>query len=155
MSSYDDERVANNKIAVRWTFSSIAALCLIITASMIGCPQYDVYQQRKKGEAELERAKSSKLILIEEANARRESSQAYADAEIIRAHGLDSANRIIGQGLRENEVYLRYLYINNLGEINANGGSIIYVPTEAGLPILEAGRIQQQAQKLAAMHEKE
>jgi hypothetical protein len=32
---------------------------------------------------------------------------------------------------------LRYLWINTLGE---NGQDVIYVPTEAGTPILEAGK---------------
>lgn len=35
-----------------------------------------------------------------------------------------------------NEGYLRYLWIDKLGA----GNQVIYVPTEAGLPILEAGK---------------
>jgi len=36
-----------------------------------------------------------------------------------------------------NESYLRYLWIDHLDKVT---GQIVYVPTEAGLPILEAGR---------------
>jgi hypothetical protein len=47
------------------------------------------------------------------------------------------ANQIIGQSLKDNEAYLRYLWID---KVDSTKGQIIYVPTEAGLPILEAGR---------------
>jgi hypothetical protein len=56
---------------------------------------------------------------------------------IARAHGVAEANKIIGNSLKGNEAYLRYLWIHNLAE---SKGDVIYVPTEAGLPILEAGR---------------
>jgi hypothetical protein len=46
----------------------------------------------------------------------------------------------IGDSLKGNEAYLRYLWINNS---DGNGDKqVIYVPTEAGLPILEAGRLK-------------
>jgi hypothetical protein len=47
------------------------------------------------------------------------------------------ANRIIGESLKGNESYLRYLWIQNL---ESGSNSVVYVPTEAGLPILEAGK---------------
>lgn len=47
------------------------------------------------------------------------------------------ANRIIGESLTNNEAYLRYLWIDS---INHEDNQIIYVPTEGGMPILEAGR---------------
>src|SRR3546814_11933997 len=71
------------------------------------------------------------------AMAKRDSAKMEADAEIIRAKGVAEANRIVAQGLGGPEGYLRYLYINNLEN---SKGQIIYVPTEAGLPILEAGK---------------
>jgi len=48
------------------------------------------------------------------------------------------ANKIIGDSLKDNESYLRYLWINGLSEKDNN--TVIYVPTEANLPILEAGK---------------
>ena len=48
-----------------------------------------------------------------------------------------AANEIIGQSLKNNEAYLRYLWIQNL---ESGSNSVVYVPTEAGLPILEAGK---------------
>ena len=49
-----------------------------------------------------------------------------------------SANKIIGDSLKDNEAYLRYLWINNLED--AQDRTVVYIPTEADLPILEAGR---------------
>ena len=60
-----------------------------------------------------------------------------ADAEIARAVGVAKANKIIGDSLKDNEQYLRYLWIDSLQQTQ---NQIIYVPTEAGLPILEAGK---------------
>jgi hypothetical protein len=47
------------------------------------------------------------------------------------------ANQIIGDSLPGNEAYLRYLWIDKMEDAKAQ---VIYVPTETGLPILEAGR---------------
>ena len=51
------------------------------------------------------------------------------------------ANKIIGKSLQGNESYLRYLYIHGLETAEKNGSQIIYIPTEAGLPILESQRL--------------
>lgn len=66
------------------------------------------------------------------------SSGMDGKAEVERAKGIAAANKIIGDSLKDNDAYLRYLWINNL-----EGGKkqIIYVPTESGLPILEATRL--------------
>jgi hypothetical protein len=54
------------------------------------------------------------------------------------------ANKIIGEGLRGHEEYLRYLWIMALEHVAAapNGSTVVYVPTEANLPIMEASRLQ-------------
>ena len=70
--------------------------------------------------------------------AKKESAQLLADAEVTRAEGVAKANKIIGDSLKGNESYLRYLWINGLSEKDNN--TVIYVPTEANLPILEAGK---------------
>lgn len=108
-------------------------------AGLYGCPQYNVYINRLGGEAELQRAESNRKIAIEEANAKKEAAKALAEAEVIRAEGVAKANKIIGDSLKNNEGYLRYLYISNLAETETQGNKVIYIPTEAGLPILEAG----------------
>ncbi len=128
--------------------------CIIVGGGAIfgGCvayPHYEVYAQRKKGEAELARAESAKKIQIESAKASLESAQYLADAEIARAKGVAEANRIVGESLKGNEAYLRYRYIENLAANSEDKATatIIYVPTEAGLPILEAGRLREEGMK--------
>lgn len=110
----------------------------LVAGGMYGCPRYEVYQQNLKGEAELARASQNRQIRIQEAKAKQEAASLEAQAEIERAKGVAEANKIIGDSLKGNEAYLRYLWIQGLQE--GATPQVVYVPTEAGLPILEAGR---------------
>lgn len=115
----------------------IVLFLIVITCGMYGCPQYHVWEQGLSGEAELKKAEWNRQISIKEAQAKLESSKSLAQAEIERAKGVAEANRIIGKSLENNEGYLHYLWIHNL-ETTTN--QIIYIPTETGFPLLEAGR---------------
>lgn len=104
-----------------------------------GWPQYKVYSQEMEGEAILAKAQSERRVLVETAKAKLDASKLDAQAEIERAKGVAASNKIIADGLQNNENYLKYLWISKLGE-NQNAPTVIYVPTEGGLPILEAGK---------------
>lgn len=119
-------------------------LFVLIAFGMYGCPQYEVYQQRLSGEAELARADYSRQVAVREANAKKDSASLLAEAEVARARGVAQANQIIGESLKGNEAYLRYLWINGLEQ---NKNAVIYVPTEANLPLLEAARLQHPVDK--------
>ena len=67
-----------------------------------------------------------------------ESASLLAEAEVERAKGVAKANKIIGNSLKGNEDYLRYLWVNNLQNEH---NQVIYIPTEANMPILEASRL--------------
>lgn len=128
------------------SMAKLAVVALVIIGTgiggcMFGMPQYRVYSQRMDGEAELAQANYSKLVQVQDAKAKEESAQSFANAEVIRARGVAQANAIIGGSLKDNDAYLRYLWINKLSDSEGKGGQVIYVPTEAGLPILEAGRL--------------
>jgi hypothetical protein len=112
-----------------------------IALGMWGCPQYNVYQSRKAGESMLAHAQSSKEVAVAEARAKYESASMLASAEVARAYGVAKANEIIGQSLKgeSGEAYLRYLWIIDVAGANIDK-TVVYVPTEANLPILEAGR---------------
>lgn len=114
---------------------------VMIVVGILSCmyfyPQYNVYSQRQAGMAQLAHAQSSKEVAVAEAKAKMESAELLSQAEVIRANGVAKANKIIGDSLKENEAYLRYLWINQL---ESNNPTVIYIPTEAGLPILEAGK---------------
>jgi regulator of protease activity HflC (stomatin/prohibitin superfamily) len=117
---------------------------LVLVPMLSGCgfvglfyPPMRVYIQENDGKAELAQADFSKQVKVQEAIAAEESAKHLANAEVLRAEGVAKANKIIGDSLKNNEGYLKYLYIEGLKE--RTGAETIYVPTEAGLPILEAG----------------
>lgn len=124
---------------VPWVTLGVFLLAALICGAMVGCPMYNVYNQRKEGEAVLAHAQSSREVAVAEARAKMEAAQMLAQAEVERAKGVAQANKIIGDSLRDNEAYLRYLYIQGL---EGKQGEVIYIPTEAGLPILEANRLK-------------
>ena len=136
----------------------VAGIALIILA-LWGWPKYNVYKMELNGRAALKEAEWSKQILIEEAKAKEqaalmqakarvtlaeaeglakiEQAKAEGAADIERAKAAAEANQIIGASLKGNEEYLRYVWIKGLQD---GKGERIYIPTEAGLPILEAGK---------------
>ena len=118
------------------TIGGISLLGLI-TLSMRGCPKYDVYKGQKEGEATYAKASKDREVKVLEAQAKLESAKLEAQAEIERAKGVAGANAIIADGLKGHEEYLRYLWIDKVA--GTAGREVVYVPTEANLPILEAG----------------
>jgi len=140
MSEYSFQEQKEKRLTVQWSVLGSAMGLILIMLVMYGCPKYNVYKQRMEGEAQLAHARSSKEVAVAEAKAKMESASLLADAEIARAKGVAKANEIIGASLKGNEDYLRYLWIQNLE--NSKEHQVIYVPTEAGLPILEANRLR-------------
>lgn len=85
------------------------------------------------GEAELARADQNRQIAIKEAEAELESASLKKQADIIRAEGIAEANRIISTSLTPE--YIKWKWVEGLHD---GSSEVIYVPTEANLPILEA-----------------
>ena len=127
-------------------------LIVLMSITLTSCWQFNRDQAEKdaesKGRQILLEAESSKKAMIEEAKAENEAAslkaeaqvkiaKAQAQVEIERAKGVAEANRIIGHSLKGNDEYLKYLMIQGLNE---GKGERIYIPTEAGLPILEANK---------------
>jgi len=110
---------------------------VLVAGGMAGIPKYGVWQKELSGKAQLREAEWSRQIAVQEAKAHKESAYFEAQAESIRAEGVNIANRIIGEGLKDNEEYILYLWVQGLQEDNSK---VIYVPTEANLPLLEATR---------------
>lgn len=123
----------------------VVATVLVVAVSGVGscavfAPQYNVYSQEMQGKAELQRAESSRRIQVLEAQASFDSASLTAKAEVERAKGVAEANAIIADSLGGAEGYLRWRYIEMLENTGREGRDVIYVPTEANLPILEAGK---------------
>jgi predicted aminopeptidase len=121
---------------IKWSTLATILLLGICVLFLWGCPTYRVYQQSMEGKAKLAEAQSSRQVAIAEARAKMESASLLAQADTLRAHGVARSNAIIGASLKDNKEYLHWLWIDNLDK----GNSVIYVPTEANLPIMEASR---------------
>lgn len=101
---------------------------VIIGGLAFGLPQYNIQNQSLAGKSELARAEYNRQIAIQEANAKKESARALADAEVIRAEGVAKANQVIAGSLKDNKEYLQYLYIQNLEQGSEKGNKLIMVP---------------------------
>tara|TARA_R100000935_G_scaffold51334_1_gene77744 strand:- start:521 stop:991 length:471 start_codon:yes stop_codon:yes gene_type:complete len=137
----------------------VLAIVVLVAMSFWAWPKYNLYRMEMHGRAALKEAEWSKQILIEEARAKETASLMQAKArvtlaeaegkaqvvrakaeglaDIERAKAAAESNKIIGESLKGNEEYLRYIWIKGLHD---GKGERIYIPTEAGLPILEAGK---------------
>jgi hypothetical protein len=113
----------------------VVMVLMVFSGIFWAWPKYRIYAQTLRGQASLQEAEWDRQIAVEEAQARLDSAELDAQAEVIRAQGVANANAIIGESLRGNEAYLRYLWINGLHD---GTSEVIYIPTEANLPILEA-----------------
>lgn len=119
-----------------WSWLILAVFAM----GFVGCPKWGVYNAEMTGRAELARAEQNRQIQIFQSEAKVKAATFEAQAEVERAKGVASANQIIGDSLAGNEAYLKYLWIQGL---EGNDKEVIYIPTEANLPILEAGRFAQ------------
>jgi len=119
-----------------WIAISMLIAISIATSCMLIIPNYRVWAEGKKGEAEYMRAEQNRKIKVEEAKANLEAEKLNAQAEVERAKGAAEAIRIENGSITP--TYIQYLWVR---QQNANSNNrIIYIPTEAGLPILEAGK---------------
>ena len=123
--------------SVHMSGRTIAIFVILGVIVLITGPLYNVWRKELSGKAQLRQAEWNKKVLVEEAKAHKESAKLLAEAEVERAKGVAESNEVIANGLKDNEEYLKYLYITTLKDLNTQ---LIYVPTEAGLPILEAKR---------------
>lgn len=112
------------KFGIKITLLILAAIIVIIWGWKLATPAYNLHA-----------AETEKRIKVEDARAERDSAVLLAEGEVNRARGIAEANDIIAGSLTPE--YLQYEFIRNFAN---NKEQIIYVPTEAGIPILEAGR---------------
>ncbi|MDE6190896.1 MAG: hypothetical protein K2L31_00430 [Muribaculum sp.] len=123
------------------TAGVIIAGVLLIIGAFIAIPYYNVWQQEMSGRAEFAKAEQNRKIKIEEAKANLEAEKLNAQAEIERAKGAAEAIRIENGSLTP--TYIQYLWVRQQSDLNNK--TVIYVPTENNLPILEASRLDRQA----------
>jgi len=135
--NYNSETNSPTSFIVTLAAIGVIGLTAVVGSCAYVKPKYNVWAAEMEGAAQYAQAEQNRKITILEAEAKLEAAKSLADAEIARAHGVAQANEIIGASLKNNESYLRWLWIQNL---ESGSNSVIYIPTEAGLPILEAGK---------------
>lgn len=132
MAAYTSDSDLDFAKAVWYWIYRVLAVALVLTILlMAGCPQYAVYEQRLKGQAELARAEQNRQILVSQAHAEREAATQRAEAI-----------KIMGAAAKDFPEYRQQEFIGAFAEAVKEGkiSQIIYVPTEANIPITEAGR---------------
>ena len=125
----------------KWFLSIATLLILIVLGLMIGLPKYNVWRSKiaietaqNNGKAAMAEAEENRKIAIEEGKADLEVQKLKSQSEVIRAQGMAEAIEIENGKLTP--LYIHYLWVRNIDKMD---GEKIYIPTEAGLPILEAG----------------
>lgn len=110
----------------------VLAFLLLACGMLWGLPIWNVWSEGMSGAAALRRAESEKLIMIEQA-------KAEVEAATLRAQAIEA----VGEAVKRYPEYRYQEYIGAFASALENGDirQIIYVPTEAGIPILEAGRV--------------
>lgn len=114
----------------------VGLLAVFMVGLAIVIPWYNVWSQEMEGKAEFAKAEQNRRIKIEEAKANLEAEKLNAQAEVERAKGAAEAIRIENGSITP--TYIQYLWVRQ--QTNLNGKTVIYIPTETNLPILEATR---------------
>ncbi len=117
------------------SFAAVFVVVCII-GCMAGCPRYNVWTAEMSGKAEFAKAEQNRKIKIEEAKANLEAEKLNAEAEIERARGAAKAIEIENGSITP--AYIQYLWVRQQSSLNDK--TVIYIPTETNLPVLEASR---------------
>ncbi len=134
MSNYQNVNVSSRMI--RTIIWAVAGVVLVIVAMAFVMPWYNVWAQEMEGKAEFAKAEQNRKIKIEEARANLEAEKLNAQAEVERAKGAAEAIRIENGSITP--TYIQYLWVRQ--QSNLNDKTVIYVPTETNLPLLESTR---------------
>lgn len=117
-------------------FTSVLFLIFVFCLSLVGFslwffPTYGVWKAGLIGKAILMQAEQEKQVMIEQAKAELESAKHRAEAI-----------KIVGQASKDYPEYRTQEFIGAFGDAIKSGAvnQIIYVPTEANIPIVEAGK---------------
>jgi regulator of protease activity HflC (stomatin/prohibitin superfamily) len=105
---------------------------VFILAVLIAGPAIYGFMMELIGRGNLERAKYEKQIQVEQAKAELEAAKLRSEAIML-----------IGEAAKKYPEYRTQEFIGAFAEAIKDGkiDQIIYVPTEAGIPIVESGRV--------------
>jgi hypothetical protein len=119
-----------NETTRPWTWN-IVLMSLIVALIMFTWPRYRIWQKGLAGEANLMQAVQERKIQVEQARAER-------DAAKLRAEAI----QIVGQAAKDFPEYRYQEFLGAFGEAfqNDNISKIVFIPTEANVPITETAR---------------
>lgn len=111
--------------------AGILAIIVFVCVILWARPQYALYAARMEGEASFARAEQEKKILIEQARAEMEAAK-------LRSEAIE----IVGEASQKYPEYRLQEFMGAFAEALKEGNvdQIIYVPTEANVPIVERPR---------------
>jgi regulator of protease activity HflC (stomatin/prohibitin superfamily) len=109
----------------------ISGTVLLTFTLLFGFPVYSVWQQEYSGRAVLAKADQTRQVLVTQAIAERDAAKARAEAIAI-----------MGEAAQKYPEYRKQEFIGAFAEALKEGkiNQVIYVPTEAQIPIMEAGK---------------
>ncbi len=110
----------------------IVIVCIVlIIGSIVGIRYYNVWSMEMQGKAKLAEASQSRMIQVEQAKGEVEAAKMRAEAIVI-----------VGQATKDFPEYRQQEFVGAFAEALKEGNiqQIMYVPTEANIPITEAGR---------------
>jgi hypothetical protein len=134
---YNNNNVNITPKVIKGILWGIACIVFFVVAMAFVRPWYNVWSQEMEGKAEFAKAEQNRKIKIEEAKANLEAEKLNAQAEVERAKGAAEAIRIENGSITP--TYIQYLWVRQQGDLNNK--TVIYVPTESNLPILESTRL--------------
>lgn len=125
-----------------WILWSVGGLFVVILLwSLWGYPHWRVWASHQEGLADLTRARNEQQIQVAQAESRLAAAEANKKAAIVEAQAVAAQIEAIGSQLTAHDLYLRWQWIKMMEDTHEDADrSVIYVPTEANLPILEARR---------------
>lgn len=124
--------------AALWIAGTITVVCTFW--NLLIYPVWSVWAAHQAGLADLQRAKNEQQIQVSVAQGRLDAAELNKRAAVIEAEAVALQIKEIGSELTSHDLYLRWQWIKMMEEMGTDN-QVIYVPTEANLPILEASRI--------------
>jgi hypothetical protein len=113
----------------------IAAFVVLFFLFSWATPKFNLYRSNTEKQSVIKEQEAISEAAVFAAQKRVTVAEAEAKARIIEADAIAESQRIISETLTPE--YLRWRYYEVLATTQ---NQIVYVPTEAGLPILEASR---------------
>lgn len=104
------------------------SISILLGVVFFGFPKYRIYSATHIGKAELARAEGNRKIMVAQAEAERDAAKLRAEAIAI-----------VGKAAKEFPEYRTQEFIGAFADAMQNGriDKIIYIPTEANIPIIE------------------